>query len=49
MVIYTLNLPWMLIEPTAYDGFMMLVLLSKTEHIYSLNATIFHQKAVRYI
>ena len=37
MVIYTLILPWMLIEPTAYGGFMMLVLLSKTEDIYISN------------
>ena len=46
MVIYALSYPWMIIEPMAYYGFMMLVLLSKTEHIYSFNATIFHQKGV---
>ena len=40
MVIYTLNLPWMLIEPMAYGGFMMLVLLCKIEDIYILTLLI---------
>ena len=31
MIIYTLNLPWMLKEPTAYGGFMVLVCLIKLE------------------
>ena len=44
MVIYTLNLPWMLIEPMAYGGFMMLVLLNKIEDIYIFNPTNLHQK-----
>jgi hypothetical protein len=47
MVIYTLNLPWMLIEPTAYGGFMVLVLLSKIEDIYTFNPTNLHQNAVK--
>ena len=47
MVFYTLNLPWMLIEPTAYGGFMMLVLLSKIEDIYIFNTTNLHQNAVK--
>ena len=33
MVIYALSYPWMIIEPMAYDGFMLLVSLSKTEQI----------------
>ena len=45
MVIYTLNLPWMMIEPTAYCGFLMLVLLSKIEDICIFNPNNLHQKA----
>ena len=45
MVIYALNLPWMLTEPTAYGGFMMLVLLTKIEDIYIFNTTDLHQNA----
>ena len=42
MVIYTLILPWMLIEPTAYGGFMILVLLNKIEYIFTFNANNLH-------
>ena len=42
MVIYAINLPWMLIESTAYGGFMMLVLPSKIEDIYTFKATNLH-------
>ena len=34
-------------KPTAYGGFMMLVLLSKIEDIYILNPTNLHQNAVK--
>ena len=46
MVIYALNLSWMLIEPTAYGGLLMLVLLSKIEGIYTFNATDLHQNTI---
>jgi hypothetical protein len=48
MIIYALNLLWMLIELTAYGGFMILVLLSKIEDIYIFNATNLHQNAVKH-
>ena len=47
MVIYALNLPWMLIEPTAYDGLLMLVLLSKIEEIDTFKSTNLHQNRVK--
>ena len=47
MVIYALNLPWMLIEPTAYGGLLMLVLLSKIEEIDTFKATNLHQNGVK--
>ena len=48
MIIYALNLPWMLIEPTAYGGFTLLVLLSKIEDIYIFNTTNLHQNTVKH-
>ena len=38
MVIYALSYPWMVIKPTAYHGFMLLVLRSKIEGIYTFKA-----------
>ena len=37
----------MLLKPTAYGGFLMLILLSKIEGNYTLNATNLHQNAVK--
>ena len=47
MVIYALNLPWMLIEPTAYGGLLMLLFLSKIEEICAFKATNLHQNGVK--
>ena len=47
MVIYALNLPWMLIEPTAYGGLLMLVLLSKIEEIDTFKATNLNQNGLK--
>ena len=47
MVIYAINMPWMLIELTTYGGFMILVLLSKIEDIYIFNTTNLHQNEVK--
>ena len=49
MVIYALNLPWMLIEPTAYGDLLMLYLLSKSEEIYTFEAINLHQNALKTI
>jgi hypothetical protein len=42
-----LKMAWGLIKPTAYGGFMMLVLLSRIEDIYILYPTNLHQNAVK--
>ena len=39
----------MLRKPTAYDGFMMLLLLSKIEEIYTSNATNFNEDVTKAI
>jgi hypothetical protein len=36
-----------MIKPTAYGGFVMLVLLSKIEDIYIFNPANLHQNAVK--
>ena len=36
-----------MIKPTAYGGFLMLILLSEIEGIYTFNATNLHQTAVK--
>ena len=47
MIIYALNLSWMLIESTAYGGLLMLVLLSKIEEIDTFKATNLHHNGVK--
>ena len=47
MIIYALNLSWMLIESTAYGGLLMLVLLSKIEEIDTFKATNLNQNGLK--